>query len=205
MERGAPLADPERIAARARAASGVDVPAHVLFEWEYVDERGNLRGEGAARVNPPDRFRLDLFTTGDGSMSVVLVDDRLSTGGVLEEDIRLPPEPFLYAMTGIFRPGGGPPAEGFESDGFQVLGYGGADGAMRYYYLSEGRLVRAEERRAGRTARRIEIEWGEDATWPGEARYRDEAGPSAVRWSLVRSRTANDPWPEDIYALPGSP
>lgn len=176
---------------------------HVLFEWEYVDARGNLRGDGSARVNPPDRFRLDLFTTGEGSMSAVLVDDRLTTGGELEGDVQLPPETFLYAMTGVFRPGAGSPLEGFESRDFRVLGYPGEGEARRYFYLLGDRLVRVEERRGSRLHRRIEIEWGEDPTWPREARYRDDVTPSAVRWELQRVRPQQDPYPEEIYAIPG--
>lgn len=201
---GEPLADPEAVAERAAAASGADRPVRVVFEWEYADERGNLRGEGVARVNPPARFRLDLFSTAEGSMRAALVDDRLDTGGDLE-DVELPPPAFLYAMTGVFRPGSGAPIEGFTSGPHEVVGYAVADGGVRRFYLEAGRLVRVEERRAGRLERRIELEWGEDPVWPREARYRDDVDPrTRVRWALERVVEQSEPFEEEIYdVVPG--
>lgn len=201
FERGAPLPDAPEISQRARAASAVEEPAHVLFEWEYVDRRGSLRGEGAGRVNPPDHFRLDLFTSGEGSLSAALVDAEIAHTGDLE-DIELPPPTFLYAMTGLFRPGPGPPIEGFESGELRVLGYGTGDGAVRHFYLEGDRLVRVEERRGGRLERRIELAWGEDPRWPAEARYRDDTVPSRARWELLRVRPQPERWPADIYEIP---
>lgn len=199
VEMGEPLADPDAVAAHAAEASGATRPARVIFRWEYADERGNLRGDGVGRVNPPDRFRLDLFSTGEGSMRAALVDGTLSTGGDLE-DVELPPPAFLYAMTGVFRPGAGAPAEGFRSGPYEVVGYAVSDRAMRRFYLLDGRLTRVEERRDGRLERRIELEWGEDATWPREARYRDDGDrPNRVRWELVRSVPQAEPFAEDIY------
>lgn len=204
FQRGAPLADPSAIAASARAATGTASPVRIVFEWEYADGRGNLRGDGAARVNPPDRFRLDLFSTAEGSMQAVLVDDRLDTSGRIE-GVELPPPAFMYAMTGVFRPGPGEPAEGFASGGYEVVAYPADGDAMRYFYLLDGKLHRVEERRDGRLRRRIELEWGEHTEWPREARYRDDVTPSVVRWELQRVVPQADPFDEVIYVLDRSP
>jgi len=201
FEIGEPLDDPGAVAARAAEASGADRPVRVIFRWEYAGERGNLRGEGVARVNPPARFRLDLFSTADGSMRAVLVDDELHTGGDLE-DVELPPPAFLYAMTGVFRPGGGAPSEGFTSGPYEVVGYPVSERAVRRFYLEAGRLVRVEERRDGRLERRIELEWGEDPVWPAEASYRDDVDPrSRVRWELDRVVPQNEPFEDEIYVV----
>lgn len=200
LQRGSPLADPAAVAVRARAIGGSEDPSRVEFEWEYADERGNLVGEGVGRVNPPDSFRLDLFTAGEGGMSAVLVDDRLETLGEIE-DLELPSPVFLYAMAGVFRPGNTPPTSGFESDGAEVLEYAGLDGEIRYYFLRDARLVRLEERRGNRLTRRIELEWGSDPTWPSEARYRDDLTPNRVRWALVEVRVRDERWPAEIYDL----
>ncbi len=157
-------------------------------------------GDGVSRVNPPDSFRLDLFTTGEGGMSAVLVDDLLETLGEIE-DVEFPSPVFLYAMAGVFRPGNMPPAAGFESDGTEVLEYAGADGERRYYFLRDARLVRLEERRGDRLTRRIELEWGPDPTWPSEARYRDDLTRNRVRWALVEVRVQDARWPAGIYDL----
>lgn len=203
FQEGPPLADPSAVAERARQAGGTERPSQVRFRWEYADERGNLRGDGVARVNPPDRFRLDLFAT-EGSMSAVLVDDSLDTLGDLE-DVRLPAPPFLYAMAGVFRPGAGAPDGGFERDGIEVLRYDAGEDGARWYYVRDARLVRVEERRDGRLRRRIELRWGEDATWPVEARYRDDVTPSRVRWALESVRSVDEPWSAEIYELDPAP
>lgn len=157
-------------------------------------------GDGISRVNPPDSFRLDLFTTGEGGMSAVLVDDRLETLGQIE-DVELPPPAFLYAMAGVFRPGNTPPTAGFESDGAEVLEYPTPEGGTRYYFLRDERLVRLEERRGDRLVRRIDLEWGPDPTWPTEAKYRDDLTPSRVRWELKEVRVQDGRWPATLYEL----
>ncbi len=204
LQRGAPLADPAEIAVRVAASTGVERPARVVFEWEYVDARGNLRGDGAGRVNPPDRFRLDLFSTGEGAMSAALVDDRLTTTGDLE-DVRLPPTVFLYAMAGVFRPGSAAPIEGFESGELQVLGFPADDGSVHYFYLAGERLTRLEARRGTRLERRVELSWGEDYTWPREARYRDDIEPTRVRWELSRVIPQDAPFGDEIFDLDRTP
>jgi len=204
LVRGAPLPDAREIAAGVREEAGVARPTHVIFEWDYADRRGPLRGEGSARVNPPDLFRLDLFSTGNGSLSAVLVDDEVRSDGELE-DFQLPPAAFLYAMTGVFRPGTEDPLGGFESDGYRVLEYTGEGGGQRYFYLSGERLTRVEERRDGRIERRIEITWGDSPDWPQEARYRDDVNENRVRWTLVRARTRPEPYPDEAYELPPIP
>jgi len=203
LERGAPIPDPGEIAEVAVKASGATRPARVVFEWEYADARGNLRGEGSGRVNPPDRFRLDLFSTAQGSLRAVLTDDVLDAAGDLE-NIELPAPPFLYAMTGVFRPGPERPTEGFRSGNFEVLGYPLEDGAMRYFYLRNDRLQRVEERQSKRVRRRIEVSWGEDPAWPREAVYRNDVTPSRVRWELMRVIPRDRPFPEEIYDLASS-
>jgi len=200
FQRGEPVANLDQIAEAAARASGARTPARVVFEWEYADARGNLRGQGSGRVNPPDRFRLDLFSTAEGSMRAVLADDILDSTGDLQ-NIDLPAPPFLYAMTGVFRPGSARPVEGFRSGEFEVLGYPVEDGSVRYYYLLGDRLQRVEERRSKRTQKRIELEWGEDPTWPLEAIYRDDVTPSRVRWELKRVIPQDRPFPEEIYDL----
>ena len=204
VQRGEPIAEPGRIAVEAIDATGASTPVRVVFEWEYADDRGRLRGDGAARINPPDRFRLDLFSTAEGSMRAALVDGVLSVGGQIE-DVELPPATFLYAMTGVFRPGASEPAEGFRSGDLDVLAYPVNDGGVRYFYFGGLSLQRVEERRGGRIIRRIELEWGDDPTWPREARYRDDLTPSVVRWALDRVVPQEERFADDLYIIPPVP
>lgn len=201
FERGAPIPEANEIAQTLHASTGPESPTRVVFDWEYADDRGNYRGEGVARVNPRDRFRLDLFATGEGSLQATLVDGAIETNGDLD-DIELPPSVFMYAMAGVFRPGASAPTEGFQSREYSVLAYQGDNGTQRYFYLLGDRLTRIEERRDGRRERWIELEWGENAIWPSEARYRDEVTPNGVRWSLVESHGNQELYGPEIYVLP---
>lgn len=197
---GPPLPDPVAAAEETRRATGVTEPSEVRFRWEYGDESGRLRGDGVARVNPPDSFRLDLFTTGEGSMAVALTGDSLTTLGRIE-NVELPEAPFMYAMAGVFRPGPGVPAAARRAGGGRVLVYDAGPGRRRSYRLDgEGRLVAVEERSDGRLARRIELTWPEAGRWPARAEYREFGTPRRVEWHLEETRRT-ERFAREIYVL----
>jgi hypothetical protein len=108
----APKAAPLRGAvAPARLPSTELPPVHrkIIFHWSYSDRDVRMRGDGAARVAPPDSVRLDLFLgNGLGGGSAVLIDGDLRTQG--DDRIRryLPPVPLLWAALGRLSV---PPAE----------------------------------------------------------------------------------------------
>lgn len=199
IETGPPIADPAATAARLLERSGADAPAFVRFGWTYADRRGDIDGEGAARYNPPDSLRLDLFTSGDVALSVSLADERLGSLGEIE-DIEIPPRPFLFAMAGLFRPGEGGAPAGFEAGQDTVLVYG--DGARKLYFTARGgRLVKVEERRGGHLERRVALTWSGTGDWPSEAEFRDFDEPSRVRWRIGETRTMETAYPSDIFLL----
>jgi hypothetical protein len=98
---------------RAIALPGVPVPArlpdaglppwhqHVVFSWDYDDAELSARGEGVARVAPPDSARIDLFLAGGfGSGTAYLLDsDVVAPGGEMVRRF-LPPPPILWAAFG---------------------------------------------------------------------------------------------------------
>lgn len=104
----APKAVPLRGApAPARIPSTELPPVHrqVGFLWTYADQDFRVKGEGAARVAPPDSARLDFFVDeGLGGGRALLIDDRLSTPGPSDR-VRdyLPPAPLLWAALGRLR------------------------------------------------------------------------------------------------------
>lgn len=197
---GPPLPDPASLAAQVRAETGAEDPYRIRFRWQYGDERGRLSGDGVARVNPPDSFRLDLFSSGEGSMAVALSDDSLSTLGEID-DLRLPSAPFLYAMAGLFRPGAAGPAEGYRRDGGAVLVYETADGSRRSFFLEGERLMGLEERSGSRVTQRIRLEWSGEGRWPSQAEYRDLVAPRRVRWELEEARREPARFSSEIYDL----
>jgi hypothetical protein len=79
-------------------------PGHrlVVFRWDYADNDFRARGDGAARVAPPDSVRLDLFlggAVGAGGRAVLLGDSLItSDGGAIRR--YLPPVPLLWAALG---------------------------------------------------------------------------------------------------------
>lgn len=197
---GPPLADPAAEAERLRAGTGAEVPARIRFRWEYGDEQGQLRGDGVARINPPDSFRLDLFTSGEGSMSVALAADSLATLGRIE-DVELPTPPFLYGMAGVFRPGAADPVDGYRTEAGSVLVYEAADGRRRAFTVDDGRLVRVEERVDGRVTQRIVVSWTGSGRWPGRAEYRDLERPRRVEWHLEEEVPEERRFPTEIFQL----
>lgn len=200
VESGPPIADPAAAAARLLETSGGQEPAFVRFQWAYGDRRGDVEGEGAARFNPPDSLRLDLFTSGEVAMAVALAGDTLTSLGEIE-DVEVPPRPFLFAMTGLFRPDSGVPPRAFETDGDTVLVYG-PEVRRLYFWVDGGRLVKVEERRHGRLRRKVELAWSGESAWPSEAEFRDLEEPSRVRWTTTETRIPGEPHRPDIFLLP---
>ena len=77
--------------------------ARLVFRWTYDDPLFAARGDGVARIAPPDSVRLDFFVDGGvGSGGAILIGDTLRTAA---EDGRryLPPVPLLWAALGVFR------------------------------------------------------------------------------------------------------
>src|SRR5918912_245572 len=69
-------------------------PVHrrLVFQWSYADNDFRMRGEGVARVAPPDSARLDFFVGGGlGGGRAFLIDDDLRTAGEDRVQKLLPP------------------------------------------------------------------------------------------------------------------
>jgi hypothetical protein len=99
-------------APRAAPLTGAPVPARlpearlvaprqIVFRWEMEDGSLVARGEGVARVAPPDSARLDFFLDGGaGGGTAFLIGDVLDApGGDLVRRL-LPPPPLLWASLG---------------------------------------------------------------------------------------------------------
>lgn len=196
IESSPPIADPVAV---ARSVEGQPRPARIRFGWTYGEDRGTVHGDGVGRYNPPDSMRLDLFTSGDVAMAVSLTPEGLVASGQIE-DVALPPLTFMYAMAGLFFPGEGVPAGAWAVSGDSVVAYAAAGGVTRYFFLRAGRLVRLEEKRAGRTLRRVIVEWSE-RDWPVNAEYRNFEDRNRARWVLGEIRAPEERYPAEIYAL----
>jgi hypothetical protein len=78
-------------------------PRRLVFRWELQDPDLTARGEGAARIAPPDSARLDFFLAGGlGSGAAVLIDDELRLPERADDLARrlVPPPPLLWGALG---------------------------------------------------------------------------------------------------------
>ena len=202
IETGPPIADPAAVVERVLDSSGAAGPAFLRFDWFYGDRRGDVRGDGAARYNPTDSLRLDLFTSGDVAMAVAIAGRQLtSIGGI--DDVELPSGPLLFAMAGLFRPDADAELEAYEAGSDTVLVYTVGPDRKQYFFLRDGRLDRVEERDHGRLVRKVELAWAAgERDWPKEAEYRDFGEHSRVRWMIDEIRVLEERHPSDIFAFP---
>lgn len=154
----------------------------IVFLWNYADQNFRAKGDGAARVAPPDSVRLDLFVGGGyGSGSAVLVGDRLLTHGDDRMRSYLPPVPFLWAALGRFTV---PPAADTAArvDGDTLRVEIGHDPAWRAIF-------------AAKELRRIElIEGGRIQQWvtrdsAGHVHYEHERARRSLDFTVTRVDT----------------
>lgn len=73
---------------------------HLVFNWDYEDSDLTGRGEGSARIAPPDSARVDLFLGGGMGGAAALVGDTLRTPGIDLIKRYLPPPAMLWAGLG---------------------------------------------------------------------------------------------------------
>jgi hypothetical protein len=151
------------------------------------------RGDGVARVAPPDSARLDLFLGGGfGSGAAVLLGDSLRAPGAELFQRAIPPTPLLWASLGRLRV---PPLPDTTArvDGTVVRADIGRPVAWRVT-ISHDSLVRLERVRSGRV-----IQWVERRN--GIVRYRDEGARRLLSLTIVRTERGAE-FDASIWNLP---
>ncbi|MCC6319100.1 MAG: hypothetical protein IT361_15605 [Gemmatimonadaceae bacterium] len=162
--------------------------ARLVFRWVYDDPIFGARGEGVARLAPPDSVRLDFFVDGGvGSGGAILIADSLRTAG---DDGRryLPPVPLLWAALGVLRVTGSDTVARMDGDTLRVeIGQGivfrasFGDTALVSLGRIEGGRLREQVRR--------------DAT---SIVYRHFSGRRSLTLSALR-RFQDPPYAQDIW------
>jgi len=167
--RAAPL---EGTVAPRRVPSSELPPVHrkIVFGFDYSQPDLRIRGDGVARISPPDSARLDFFVNGQGTGHALLVGDdiRLQEGQEKMRDF-LPPPPLLWAALGrLHVPGAADTTVRVDGDTLRIdIGHGTGWRATF----------------AGEQLRRLEqIEGGRIPQWVA----RPDAGP--VRYEQPRRR-----------------
>jgi hypothetical protein len=102
---GAPVADPSGVAAELVRATTPGSPQQINFEWSLDEAGSRLRGRGVARVEAPDRIRLDLFgPRGETYLAAALVGEEFRLPPGVTGGVPLPSPALLWSALGVVRP-----------------------------------------------------------------------------------------------------
>jgi len=195
-----PPLDPAQEALGTERATRLEGPVRVVFDWS-LDEPGlRARGRGVARMEPPDRARLDLFSgTGETVLRAAMVGDELRLPPGASSTL-VPPPALFWSALGIFRPGGGSFLSGGSregEDGVRLEYMLSADRALRYRLLR--RVVQEVELlRDGQTFERLTLSPSPDARFPRQAVYRHLADFRELTFTLQTVDDV-DAFPPDIW------
>lgn len=153
----APMAGPLRGLPTTRGLPPSELPAgywRLIFRWQYRERVFSARGDGVARVAPPDSLRLDLFLdNGSSAGFVILIADSLTVGAQEGAERYVPPVPLLWAALGRVTMTGRDTV--IRADGDTLRAEIGPDPLWRLAFGREG-LVRAERIESGRIEETVE-------------------------------------------------
>lgn len=184
-------------APRARSLGGAPVPARLPraqlpsepqrldFRWEYRDGDLLARGDGVARIAPPDSVRMDFFVDGGlgGGYALLIGDQVYAPGG---DAVRrfLPPPPLLWASLGRLAV---PPARDTTArvDGDVLRADIGSDPTWRVTFAGD-RVARLERLDGGRV-----LEWvNRDSA--GAVRYQHTLTRRSLSLNVTRTQRASE-------------
>jgi hypothetical protein len=170
-----PLGDPAATERSLRSGTGLDEPVRIDFRWRLNEAGSRVTGVGVARIEPPNRARLDLFLDNDESVTAAaLVDDELRLPPGAPDDI-LPPVQLLWGTLGVFRPTedallmGGERLQGSA----ERLRYAYGEGAELHYQVEDGEVRRLDLIRDGTVVEWMTVEHDDSERWPASVLYRN--------------------------------
>ena len=190
----------EAVAEKALVATMPETPVQITFDFWLKEADLRFEGEGVARVQPPYRVRIDLFSNrGEELFRAALVgsDLRVPPGVPLE---LAPPPALLWAALGVFRPDSGLRLlEGRSvGNGSVTLRYGGDAGEDLRFRLTEGLLTRAEIYQDGHLIEEVDLELNESSENVVETVYRNRALFLELTFSLKSVETVES-FPSNIW------
>lgn len=173
--------------ASSRVPSAKLEPGHrrIVFKWSYDDGTMMARGDGAARIAPPDSARLDFFLDGGmGGGYAIVLGDAVTTPNDAQARRYLPPPPLLWAALGRLAV----PAAADTSarvDGAVLRADIGHDPGWRVTFDDAGRLRRLEHLVDGRIQEWVSRNPSGDALT--EVRYENARARRALTLSVQRT------------------
>jgi len=172
----APVVDAAQVVEAATEGNPFPRASRVMFTWSIREPNLRIGGSGVARLEPPDRARLDLFLgNGQSVLAVALVDDdlRAPRGTPLQV---VPSPPLLWASLGVFRPGDGVTLLGAEERDDELrLRYRLSDGDELWYRIRDGKVIGVELNRGGSALHEVSLDREVGGELPSEATYRNLA------------------------------
>lgn len=187
----------------AQSETMPDGPVQIAFDFRYREADLRFSGQGVARVQPPYRVRIDLFTNGGESLfraALVESDLRVPPGVPIE---LAPPPALLWAALGVFRPDAGLSLLGGRPLGEDDISarYSGNEGEDLRFRFSDGRLSRAEIHRDGHLIEEVDLELDPSTGDVTETVYRNRALFVELTFSL-KSLEHVESFPPQIW-FPG--
>lgn len=184
VPRARPLVGAPAPAVRLPRVGLAAAPERVVFRWRYQEGGFSARGDGVARVAPPDSARLDFFLDGGfGGGWAALVGDELRTPADNVAKRLVPPAPLLWAALGRLAT---PPAADtvLRVSGDTVRADLATAGAQAWRVtVAAGALVGLERLRSGRVTDRLTRQ-------DGVVRYVDVVGRRTLAIDVQRREPA---------------
>jgi hypothetical protein len=172
-------------------------PLHLVFSWNYTEENARFSGQGATRVEPPYKARLDLFgPRGETYLAAAAVGDELRLPPNLNPALRnvIPPIALLWSALGVLRVPEGSTLELTQQHGdTTIIGYG--RGAERWRFRAvQNRLQYVEWNGPNAGRRTVELRGAASHRLPAVAVYRD--------WAAFRELTLTLEQANEVASFP---
>jgi hypothetical protein len=184
----------------AAAATMPEGPVQITFDFRLREADLRFNGQGVARVQPPYRVRIDLFSNqGEGLFRAALVGSDLRVPPGVPIDLA-PPPALLWAALGVFRPDQELELVGGRDrgNGTVTLRYGGRAGEDLRFRLAEGVLERAEIREDGHLIEEVDLKLEDDTRRVVETIYRNRALFVELTFTLKSEETVES-FPPEIW------
>lgn len=190
---------------RLQAATALKTTARLVFKWSMTDRDMRFGGEGAVRMQAPDRVRLDMFgPRGETLLAAALVGNelRIPPGPLAEMARRMLPAPdLMWSWMGVFKrpPNAALTSTRREADK-QILVYQAGEESWIFDFVDD-RLVRAEWQGAQGGKQTVEIKNYNARGVPSLLSYRDWREFREMNIELSQFHDAES-FPADTW-LPG--
>jgi hypothetical protein len=151
-------------------------PLHLVFSWNFTESSARFSGQGATRIEPPYRARLDLFgPRGETYLAAAAEGDELRLPPNMPSGLRaiVPPVPLLWSALGVLRaPAGATLASTQQRADTLLLGY--VRGEERWSFRAvAGRLQYVEWTGPESGRKTVELRGTAAHRLPAVAVYRD--------------------------------